>query len=124
MAIRSQTTKLGRTRWTTESARAVLSEQEKSGESLRAFARRQGLQAQRLYWWRKRFAEWGAAKRESGQRLVAVMTPEFSIPQPSAAASAVQVRLRCGEIEIEVAGTAAVPPSWLAELVRELRAVR
>ena len=123
MAIRSQTTKLGRTRWTAERARAVLAEQEKSGESLSAFARRPGLQAQRLYWWRKRLAEWGAAEPEGGQRLVAVVTPEVS-RAPSETASAVQVRLRCGEVEIEVTGAAALPPSWLAELVRELRAAR
>ena len=124
MAIRSQTTKLGRTRWTAESAQAVLSEQEKSGESLSAFARRRGLEAQRLYWWRKRLAEWGAAAPERGQRLVAVVTPEVSTASTSAAASAVQVRLRWGEVEIEVTGTTALAPSWLAALARELGAAR
>ena len=39
--------------WSEQEARRVLSEQGKSGESVAAFAKRRGLVAERLYWWRR-----------------------------------------------------------------------
>lgn len=41
-------------RWTAEGARKALAAQQKSGLSLHAFARREGLDPQRLYFWRRR----------------------------------------------------------------------
>ena len=38
--------------WTEDDAREALAECERSGESVAAFARRHGLVARRLYWWR------------------------------------------------------------------------
>jgi hypothetical protein len=40
--------------WTEVEARAVLAAQKKSGLSIDAFARDNGLLPQRLYWWRKK----------------------------------------------------------------------
>lgn len=41
-------------RWTVEDAREALSAQQRSGLSVHAFARREGLDPQRLYFWRRR----------------------------------------------------------------------
>ena len=56
-----------RVRWTAEVAQQVLAAQEASGESLASFARRQGLQVQRLHWWRSRLADWGANRASSAR---------------------------------------------------------
>jgi transposase-like protein len=119
------TTYLARLRgrhWTTQDARAVLAAQAQSGESLSAFARRHGLTPQRLCWWRKRLAEWDAAEENRRPLLVPVVSPA---PAPDAAApSSPQVRLRCGDVQIDLPDAAAVPAAWLAALVRELGARR
>jgi hypothetical protein len=47
--------------WTEVEARAVLAAQKKSGLSVDAFARDNGLLPQRLYWWRKKLAATMAA---------------------------------------------------------------
>jgi transposase-like protein len=44
-----------RRRWTEEDARLVLAALERSGKSVSAFAKERGLDAQRLYSWRRRF---------------------------------------------------------------------
>jgi transposase-like protein len=45
-----------RPRWTEEDARVVLAALERSGQPVRAFAEENGLDPQRLYMWRRRFA--------------------------------------------------------------------
>lgn len=45
-----------RRRWTEQDARAVLTALERSGQPVRAFAEEHGLDPQRLYMWRRRFA--------------------------------------------------------------------
>src|SRR5437588_10278585 len=56
-----------RGRWTAEVAQQVLAAQEARGESLASFARRQGLQVQRLHWSRSRLADWGANRASSAR---------------------------------------------------------
>ncbi len=46
-------------RWTESEARAALEEQRASGESAHQFARRKGVSAQRLFYWKKRLATAG-----------------------------------------------------------------
>lgn len=46
-------------RWTIEEAREALSAQQSSGLSAYAFARREGLDPQRLYFWRRRLGGGG-----------------------------------------------------------------
>jgi transposase-like protein len=46
-----------RPRWTEADARAVLKELARSGQSVREFSERHGLDAQRIYVWRRRVAE-------------------------------------------------------------------
>ena len=48
--------------WTEVEARAVLAAQRKSGLSVDAFARDNGLLPQRLYWWRKKLTATTAAE--------------------------------------------------------------
>jgi hypothetical protein len=43
--------------WNEDDAREILDELSASGETLAAFARRQGLVPQRLAWWKKRLGE-------------------------------------------------------------------
>jgi transposase-like protein len=44
-------------RWTESEAREVLATLKRSGQTVAAFAAEQGLDAQRLYYWRRRVAE-------------------------------------------------------------------
>jgi transposase-like protein len=54
---RSSSTYLTHRRWTVDDAKEALAAQEQSGLTLRAFATREGLEAQRLERWRRRLAE-------------------------------------------------------------------
>jgi transposase-like protein len=44
-------------RWTVEVAREALAAQQRSGLSVHAYARREGLDPQRLYFWRRRLGD-------------------------------------------------------------------
>lgn len=57
-------------RWTPAEARTVLAAQEASGETVAGFARRHGLLAQRLSWWRSRLGEWREESTAAAQMLV------------------------------------------------------
>jgi transposase-like protein len=48
-------------RWSEAEARRVLAAWEKSGKSVGAFARSNGVTPQRLYWWRERLGKGGNA---------------------------------------------------------------
>jgi len=77
-----------RRRWTVAEARAALAGLDESGLSLNAFAVRQGIDAQRLYYWRRRLA---------GNDIVAQPPLDFvelrpQRPQP------VEVVLRSGRV--------------------------
>jgi transposase-like protein len=96
-------------RWTAEDARLALVALRESGLSMSAFARRHGLTAQRLSWWRKRLKAWS----EEPMRLVPA-------EPPAEARGEARVCVRLGtELVIEVSG--AVPAEWLATVLRELR---
>ncbi len=105
--------------WSTETARAVLSAQRESGESVTEFARQHGLQPQRLYWWRKRLDE--DAALDGRPLLVPVITRPAA---PVARAGISVLRLRAGEVQLELTDAAALPPAWVAALVRALGAQR
>lgn len=104
--------------WSPEQAKRELDEWESSGESLAGFARRRGYSTQRLRWWRDRLAQWTGEASSGFARLV----PAVAIPAKVEAAPFVPVALNlAGDLRIEVGDVAAVPPEWLAALVRELR---
>jgi transposase-like protein len=94
--------------WTDEEARTVLDEWRRGGETIAAFARRRGLTASRLYWWRKRLPV--DAPRAAASPLSLVPASILS------AETTLTIRLP-GEVAIEVTNTS---PSWVAALVAEL----
>ncbi len=95
-------------RWTEADGRRVLAAQARSGQSVAAFAREHGLDAQRVFWWRRRLGD------VSGQDAAESMT--FA-PVVVTGTSGVAAVVRIGEIEIEVVDPARVAPEWLADLL-------
>jgi hypothetical protein len=95
-----------KTRWTADDARRVLAAWHASGERAGRFARRQGLNPQRLSWWRDRLGQWEA----TGGALVPVVSTEAGAP--------VRVRLPGGAtVEVD---SEAVEATWVASLLRGL----
>ena len=64
-----------RTRWSLEQARAVLKRQERSGLSVRRFAEKEGLDAERLYRWQRKLREERRRKRFVEVRAEGVVAP-------------------------------------------------
>jgi hypothetical protein len=91
-------------RWTEDVARAVLAAQDASGLSVAAFAAREGLDPQRVYFWRRRL----------GRVVEATSAPAFIEIRPSAEREVVEVLLRCGRV---VRVTESIDPSVLRRLV-------
>jgi Transposase len=81
---RRPTEYLIRRRWTADIAREALSALADSGLSLGAFAAREGLDAQRLYVWRR--------------RLGSLATPQSFVEVKSAALAPIEVVLRSGHV--------------------------
>lgn len=116
-----ESTSLADRRWRQEDAKKVLAAWEESGLSLSKFASQQGLNVQRLSWWRKQLEERGrAGGRRQKRRAVAV---SFVPAVLSASPPMVLLRLPRG-VEIEVADAAAVPAGWLAAAVKALEGQR
>ena len=70
---------LTRRRWTVDEAQEALAAQERSGLRLRAFATREGLDAQRLERWRRRLAEVAAPAFEEVTPPEAAATPHDDV---------------------------------------------
>lgn len=94
--------------WTDGDARLVLDECRRSGETIAGFARRHGVTASRLYFWKKRLQ--GNARPAAPPTLSLVPASIIS------AEATLTIRLP-GEVAIEVANAS---PSWAAALVAEL----
>ena len=82
----------------------VLEEWRRSGDSVAAFARKHGLTAPRLYWWKKRLA--------CSPTAMVSLVPATIVTRETAIA----IRLP-GDVTIEVANAS---PNWVAALVSEL----
>jgi hypothetical protein len=95
-----------RRRWTSTDARLVLKTQAASGLSVNAFATQQGLDAQRLYFWKRRLET----------ETQGVQTPTF-IEVLARTEAAVEVVLRSGRI---LRISAAIDTSTLRRLVEAL----
>ncbi len=94
-------------RWNEAEAKQVLAAWRESGLALRAFARLHGLQAQRLFFWKKRL---------DGQP-----EPMRLLPATVALCAPPQVSLRLPEgVVVELSDAAAVKPEWLVALTRGL----
>ncbi|HEY3452298.1 MAG TPA: transposase, partial [Myxococcales bacterium] len=96
--------------WTEDEARLVLDACEESGESVAAFARRMGLGAYRLFWWRKRLGQVAPAPAAFVPLVVREAT-SVSPRQPAA----VLVR---GSVRIELRTLDADSAAWAAALLR------
>jgi len=108
-------------RWRQEDAETVLAAWEESGLSLSKFADKQGVNVQRLSWWRKQLEERGHASGRRRKRRAAAVS--FVPAVMSANPSMVVLRFPRG-VEIEVADAAAVPTAWLAAAVKALEGQR
>lgn len=112
-----KSTSLADRRWRQGDAQAVLATWEKSGLSLSEFAVEQGVNVQRLSWWRKQLEKRGHVGRPRRKRRAAAVS--FVPAVMSANPFMVVLRLPRG-VEIEVADAAAVPTAWLAAAVKAL----
>jgi transposase-like protein len=117
----NESTSLAGRRWRQEDAEKVLAAWEESGLSLSKFAGQQGVNVQRLSWWRKQLEERGHAGGRRRKRRAA--TVSFVPAVMSANPSMVVLRLPRG-VEIEVGDAAAVPTAWLAAAVKALEGQR
>lgn len=106
----------GQQRWSESEAEEILSLLERSGQSIAAFAREQGLTPQRLYWWRNRLG-WGAASRLSGEAPADLVPVQITEDARVVSEAAIVVRLPSGVV-LEVPPGAS--PHWAAALARAL----
>lgn len=108
-------------RWTTRDARRVLAAWKASGLTLSAFARRRGLQVQRLSWWKRRLE---GAPHHANTSASSTTPPAPFIPltvcAAEAEAPAAMVELVDGGLRIELRALEAASVTWLAALVRAL----
>ena len=102
-------------RWTSEQALAVLDAQASSGLSVQTFAAEHDLSAERLYYWRRRLKTSGGVRRDEVQDV------EFMPVLVTDRRSTAAVRVRLGDVEVEVADPRAVDPTWLAATVSLLK---
>lgn len=93
--------------WTPDEAREVLEAWRESKLPLATFARKRGLTAERVRWWRQRLGDWEEAAPARTALVPAMITGEM-------AAEAAAVTLRAGALVVEVADVEAVPHSWLS----------
>ena len=117
----NESTSLADRRWRQEDAEKVLAAWKESGWSLSRFADKQGVNVQRLSWWRKQLEERGRAGGRRRKRRAAGVS--FVPAVLSASPPVVVLRFPRG-VEIEVADVAAVPTAWLAAAVKALEGQR
>lgn len=98
--------------WSIADARAVFVEQAASGLSLREFARREGIDAGRLYRWRR---ELGEAAERPGAAAPPPVIELRAAPRP---AERVEIVLASG---VTLRVTEAIDPAALARLIAALR---
>ena len=112
-------------RWSSEDARTALATWKTSGLTLAGFARLNGINVQRLIWWRRRL---GDDVREGREVCPRPATPVSFIPavfggtRPGAMASIV-VRLP-GGVEVEASDAECLPARWLAEVAKAMERLR
>jgi transposase-like protein len=108
----------GRSHWKRADAARVLCDWRRSGESMAAFARRHGLGAHRLHWWRDRVED---AVEEASVRLVpAVVRPAPLLTlRPASPQEAVVVEV--DGIRVSISDPQETDPRWVAAVVSALR---
>jgi hypothetical protein len=105
------------TRWTWTQGSKVISEWRRSGLSMSAFARKRGLNTERLRYWRDRVdaegLELGVVRSTRRPADEQRFVPGFVVGLGN---SSLCVRLPRG-VMVEAANSADIEPSWLARLV-------
>jgi hypothetical protein len=114
------TTKPKAVEWTEAEARRVLAAREASGLSIWAYAAREGVKPQRLYWWTKRLATAAdSTTTEAPVRFVPAI-----VNQSSARLERVLLVVRVGSnARLEIAEPSTVPAKWIAEVLTELERI-
>ncbi|MDP9149142.1 MAG: transposase [Myxococcota bacterium] len=108
------------TNWSAAEAAEALCAQAKSGGSVVSFARRHGISARRLYWWRTELAERKGERRSAERgRLIPMTVIDAPIAAPRLAPGGVVVI--DGGLRVEVEEPGAVSPVWIATLLRTVR---
>ena len=102
-------------RWGADDARAVLQAWATSGESVAAFARRHGLVAQRLLWWRRRLGV-AAASKQAAPTFIPVAVRNSQTPNGTRAP--LVVTLAHDDVRVEVHDVDASTAAWVATLAR------
>jgi hypothetical protein len=113
-----------RTRWTREVARQALEEWRTSGLPLEAYARRRGVVAQRLRWWRKQLGmevEQASSPRQRST-LVPVTVTVRGGAEDGVGAALVLVVKDGGRLEIRELSS--MTAAWVGELLGTLRGPR
>ena len=90
--------------WTAADARVVLDEWRRSGDSIAVFARKHGVTAPRLYWWKKRLASPAAPTLSLVPATIVTCEATIAIRLP-------------GDVTLEVANAS---PNWVASIIAEL----
>jgi hypothetical protein len=112
--------------WTEGEGRRVIDAWSRSGETVSTFARRAGLGARRVYWWRERL---GITRPTAGESETPVAGPAFlpvvvrAAPATSKGAVAPVTVCTRGGVRVEVATLDGVSALWIATLVRSLEEV-
>lgn len=105
--------------WTEGEARRVLASWEASGTTVSEFARGAGIDAQRIYGWRRRLGARAAGASSSAAALVPVVVRDA----PSASATGATVWSRAGH-RIDVTALDGASAAWAAAVVRALEGER
>jgi transposase-like protein len=108
--------------WTAADAREALAACARSGETTVAFARRHGLSAKRLYWWRQRLRKERNVEGVEA-RFIPVTVRPGKIERGAAGAqtNGCVAAVVDGELRVEVGDASAVSAAWIAELLRLVR---
>ena len=106
-----------RARWTSQEASRVLEDWLRSGLSLSAFAREQGLNQQRLFWWRSRLRE----SQTRALQLVPATPRQAPLIELASASRSAAVVVAVEGVRVEVASPNETDPGWVAALVRNLQ---
>ena len=110
--------KSGWKQWRADEAREALRAWQASGLSMGAFARQEGMSAQRLSWWRKRLGDWATSNGGVSElRLVPVVTSVSA--EVVSQTRAIAVMRLPGAVVVEF-DAGQVSARWVAEVSQEV----
>lgn len=114
----TQTTRGGWKQWTEEQARQTLAAWEKSGLPLGAFAKQQGIGAERLRWWRNRLNKPTGASKKQGTTTVQLVPAAVKVPLVDLGFGAdVSIRFPLTGPVVDIMNVRAVSSEWVGNLL-------